>query len=190
MTEIILHNAVKMAQKLLLPELKQAKACLDATVGKGKDISFLAANSPANTVIWGFDIQAAAIISAQNLLTSAGLIRKTRLILDSHVNIEKYISGTIDVIMYNLGYLPGGSHDIFTQSDSTVASISASAKLLKREGIITIVAYPGFKAGKEEQLAVQTYLRTLPQKEFNVACWQLQNQVNNPPILYVIEKLL
>ena len=122
------------------------------------------------------------------MLTAVGLIGKTRLILDSHANIEKYALGTIDVIMYNLGYLPGGSHEIFTNSDST--SLTAAAKLLNREGIITIVAYPGFEAGREEQLAVQAYLRTLPQKEFSVACWQMQNQVNNPPILYVIEKSL
>ena len=94
----------------------------------------------------------------------------------------------VDVALFNLGYLPGASHDLVTKTETTIEALRQTASLLSAGGKITLVAYPGHSSGTEERIAVETFLSALPQETFTVACWQMLNQINNPPVLYILEK--
>lgn len=181
-------NAVKMAHALLLPKLKNAYNVVDATAGNGKDTLFLAINTPSEAVIWAFDIQQTALNKTKALLADHGQERKVKFILASHDQIANYVNSPVDAAMFNLGYLPGGDHTVTTMPDTTVAALNQLLTLLNPMGIISIVAYPGHDMGRREELALRSFLATLPQKLYTVACWQMINQVNNPPVLYIVER--
>lgn len=181
-------NAVRLAQHLLLGKIKTAKCVVDTTAGNGKDTLFLAENSCKTTVVWAFDIQQAAILKTKQLLSAHNLLNKVNLIVDSHANISSYVTGIIDVAMFNLGYLPNANHEITTELQSTITALREILTILSVGGIISLVTYPGHQAGYWEQQAVEKYLRSLSPEIFTVGCWSMINHINNPPILYVVEK--
>lgn len=184
-------SAVKVAQKLLKDKVEQASLVLDATMGNGADTLFLAEHTPSNTPVYAFDVQEAAIEKTRKQLEKNNWNHKAHLILDSHANMDKYLSDRqkLDVVMFNLGYLPGGNHLFVTQAESTVTAIKKAAARLAVGGFISIIGYTGHAGGQEETCAVECFISSLPQNIFTVACWQAINHVNYPPKLYIIEKM-
>ena len=183
-----LSSSLAMSHQLLLPILQKARTIVDATAGNGKDTLFLASHAPKCSKIWVFDVQPQALNNTRRLLDSYGIQMPITYILDSHSHIERYISQPIDVITFNLGYLPGGDHGIFTQSFTTLSALEKCCHLLAPGGFITIVAYPGHPAGLEEAHSVESFLQSLNQRYYTVGCWQMINQKNHPPVLYVLTK--
>lgn len=181
-------NAVQAAHQLLSPYLRQARIVVDATAGNGKDTLFLAMNTSPQTIIWSFDIQASAIEQTKQTLAAAGLEGKVRLRQTSHEQLSVTIDAPVDVVMFNLGYLPGGDRQIVTLPDTTLAAVEQACRLLSPGGIMTIVAYPGHVSGNQENTVLRQYLTALPQRHFSVACWGMLNQKNQPPLLYAVEK--
>ncbi|WP_255325706.1 class I SAM-dependent methyltransferase [Veillonella sp. AS16] len=59
---------------------------------------------------------------------------------------------------------------------------------LDNSGVITVVAYPGTEEGLAEKEYLQSYLKNLNQKLYNVCHWQPMNQVNQPPELFILQK--
>ncbi|CUH94288.1 hypothetical protein P22_0354 [Propionispora sp. 2/2-37] len=184
-------NAVKVAQKLLKDKVKQASLVLDATMGNGSDTLFLAEQTPPEALVYAFDIQKTAIEKTREQIVQNNWAHKVHLILDSHANMNKYLPDNqkLDVVMFNLGYLPGGSHSLVTKAESTVMAIKKAVARLAVGGRISIVAYTRHNGGQEETLAVEQFVSSLPQNIFTVACWQTINHVNYPPKLYIIEKM-
>lgn len=182
-------NAIRVAQQLLLPKVACAGCIVDATAGNGKDTLFLAKNSPGHGIIYAFDIQKNAIEASQKRLMEHNLGDRVQLILDSHANVRYYIHGPIDIAMFNLGYLPGECHETMTMPESTIQALTDIANQLADGGIISIVTYPGHDNGQKENRAVRDYVMTLAAEEFTVLCLDMINHDNNPPILYVIEKV-
>ena len=188
MIDMKLNGAVLMAQQLLQPRISNARMIVDCTAGNGKDALFLARHASRETSLWVFDIQEQAISATKKLLVEHNVICDVRYILDCHSNISSYIVLPVDIITFNLGYLPGGDHDVTTQADTTIKSVQACIELLASGGLITIVSYPGHQAGNEENNKVNDFHCNLPQQKYTVACWQMINQIHNPPILYAIER--
>ncbi len=182
-------NAIRLAQQLLLPKVACADCIVDATAGNGKDTLFLAKNSPQNGMVYAFDIQENAINASRKRVDDHNVGDKVQLILDSHANVRSYIDKPIDVAMFNLGYLPGECHATMTMSQSTVCALTDIVSQLSDGGIISIITYPGHDQGKEENMAVRNYTMTLPTEQFTVLCIDMINHGNNPPILYMIEKV-
>lgn len=185
---MIALNAVRMAHQLLLPRVRTAGLLVDATAGNGNDTLFLAVNSPPQAKIWAFDIQRAALDKTQALLAIHAVVNKTELVLSSHINVDHYIDQPIDIAMFNLGYLPGKDHYVTTTPASTIAALTAVLKLLNTGGIVSLVVYPGHPTGKLEAQMLQEFLPSLAQTVFTVGCWQMMNQIHNPPLLYIIER--
>ena len=183
-----LSRSLAMSHQLLLPVLQKARVILDATAGNGKDTLFLASHAPLCSKMWVFDVQLQALNNTRRLLDSYGIKMDITYILDSHSHIDWYISQPIDVITFNLGYLPGGDHGICTQSSTTLSALEKCCHLLASGGFITIVAYPGHPAGREEALSVESFLQSLNQRYYTVARWQMINQKNHPPVLYALAK--
>lgn len=182
-------SPTKMAQYLLQFKLPFAKFIVDATTGNGKDTLFLAKNSSHHAEILAVDIQMEAIYKAKALLGKEGCQEKVLFIHDDHSNIEKYISSSIDIAVFNLGYLPGGNHSVSTVEKSTMIALRCVVKHLSVGGLVTVIAYPGHAQGELECHTLRSYLTQLPSAVYNIGEWKLLNHSTKAPILYVIEKI-
>lgn len=183
-------NTVSITKTYIENYLKDGQVVLDATVGNGNDTLALAKKIGSNGKVYGFDIQDQAIDNTTNLLKKNNVLDRVELIKDSHEHIKKYIKCKLDLIIYNLGYLPGGNKKIVTKSSSTIKSIQDALDLLNNNGLLLINAYIGHDNGLEEQEKIERMLESLDQKNFNVLKNTFINQKNSPPILYIIEKAL
>lgn len=183
-----IYNAVKLAHYLLLPRLANAKCVVDATAGNGNDTLFLAANTAYDTEVWAFDIQQQALAVTEAKIAKYGLSAKTHLVLDSHENMGRYIE-RVEVVMFNLGYLPNGDHQLCTKSSSTMKALEQVLPLLVVHGLVSIIAYSGHLAGKEEQAVLEQWLSHLPSDNYTVGKWDMLNHHSNPPQMYLIEKV-
>ena len=178
-----MENSLKMSHKVIEECVNCTSVVIDATCGAGNDTLFLAKLAKK---VYAFDIQLDAINKTKEKCANFNNITY---INDSHENVLMYVSDMVDAAIFNLGYLPKSNHAIFTKSASTIKAINAILSILNEGGRISIVAYPGFKEGKEEKEALEEYLKTLDQKTYNAPKYEFLNQINDPPILYVIERI-
>lgn len=160
--------------------------CLDMTCGNGHDSKYILENLSPKKLI-AFDIQRLAKDNTYKLLKNTN-IENFEFILDTHVNIDKYVNQGIDLVMYNLGYLPGGDKSITTKAIDVVESLSKVLNQLNPRGLIYITLYPGHEPGKKEIEVIEEYLTKLNQKEFSVLSQKFLNQKNNPPYVIMVEK--
>ncbi len=188
MTLFSMNNAVEILWQLVPQMLSEGDICVDATVGNGKDTAALCKLVGPAGHVYGFDIQKDALDQARLFIDSASPESAYTLIHASHGMIKTYIAHPVDLILFNLGYLPGGDKTITTKAESTLEAMTASLELLKSGGKLTAVLYPGHGAGASEAVAVKDWASQLNQKHFSVAVLTFTNQVNNPPQLMLIEK--
>lgn len=186
--EFMFTNAVNISKDILKKELKTGDTAVDATCGNGNDTVFMAQLVGECGKIYSFDIQKNAIENTRENLKKNNSEMQVELICDSHINIKEYIKTKVKVVMFNLGYLPGGDHSITTKVDTTMVAIKNSIDLLDTGGIILIISYPGHTEGRYENQAIISFTSMLDQKLYNAAHLKFTNQVNNPPELTVIEK--
>ena len=178
-----LPSAVELAHQLIRERLSQGDTAVDATVGNGHDTVFLASIVGSEGRVIGFDIQEEAI--RKTVAKTSGFNQVT-LHLESHELIGKLVSGEVQAVMFNLGYLPGGDKSITTRPESTIKALNLSTNLLSGGGLITIAVYGGHPGGEQEATALEEWSRQLPQEGFGVAKYQFLNQRNSPPYLLVI----
>lgn len=159
---------------------------IDATIGNGNDTEFLLNNVGKSGFVYGFDIQEEAIKNTENRIKK---FDNYKLYKDSHENLDKYFENeSIDFIIYNFGYLPKYDKKIMTKARTSLKSVKKSLEILKSNGILSLVFYPGHEEGEKEYKLIREYLTTLDQKKYNVLETDFINQINNPPILIVVEK--
>lgn len=184
-------NAIRSAKLLLAEKLKTASLAIDATAGNGHDTLFLAKNTPDAANILAFDIQQSAIEATRKLLLQENLLYKVNLYCTSHADILNFLddSQDIDVAMFNLGYLPGGNHSVVTTVNSTIPAIQAVLDLLNQGGILSVTAYPGHEEGRDEEQALSAFFTKLSYQDFTVIRLAMLNHFNNPPVLYMVEKV-
>ena len=127
-------NATELVHSIINGRIGAGAFCIDATAGRGRDTAYLCELvGPCGRVI-AFDIQQEAVDSTNALLAARGL--RAEVHLDSHSNMANYAEPeTVDCIVFNLGWLPGGDHRIFTHADTSFAAISAGLELLKKGGL-------------------------------------------------------
>lgn len=128
-------NATELVHSIINGRIGAGAFCIDATAGRGRDTAYLCELvGPYGRVI-AFDIQQEAVDSTNALLAARGL--RAEVHLDSHSNMANYAEPeTVDCIVFNLGWLPGGDHRIFTHADTSFAAISAGLELLKKGGLM------------------------------------------------------
>lgn len=188
MDRVKFKNAVNLARLLAEQILSPGDVAVDATCGRGRDTLFLAGRVGEAGKVYAFDIQEEAISSTRTLLAENSCSRPVILLQVNHALMGKYIRENPAVVMFNLGYLPGGDHAIHTRGDSTIAALREALELLLPEGMMTVVCYPGFPAGEEETREVVQFLAALPQQQYEVSRTCFINQVNQPPQLLVVRK--
>ncbi len=156
----------------LLPHFRPGCIAIDATAGNGFDTLFLALHIGEHGSVFAFDIQQQAIENTRKRLSEAGLIDRVALICNGHESMAEHIPqllhGFVDIIVFNLGYLPKADKSVITQESTTLQALKISLKLLSKEGYISILAYPGHPGGREETESVKTWARSLSKTSFNV----------------------
>ena len=185
-----MNNAQQFSHEMILSVILENGIFIDATAGNGHDTLFLAQHIEKDSKILAFDIQEQAILQTRQLLQKNDLSEKVTCILDSHAHLLNYLDKKdfVRLAIFNLGYLPGSDKKIITTPSSTLEAIQILLQRLEKKGKIIIVSYYGHEGGIEEKNSVEELIKTLPQKEWSVLKYQFINQINCPPICYVIEK--
>ena len=166
----------------------EGSIAVDATAGNGYDTLYLAEKVGNSGHVYSFDIQEEALQNTRERLKTKGLSERVSLIPDSHANISEYVTEEVSVMMYNLGYLPGGNQEVTTTARVTLESVEKSLTLLVPGGIITIVVYPGHPEGKREKELLMAYCSELIPAKAAILYTRLLNQEGLPPELIIIQR--
>ena len=97
---------------------------------------------------------------------------------DHAVALESLARRSAALIVFNLGYLPGGDRSVTTTADGTLRALRSAEGLLAVGGCISVTIYPGHSAGAAEEGAVLEYEASLPQGVWSVYYTQWLNQRN------------
>jgi hypothetical protein len=161
---------------------------VDATVGNGYDTLFLANRVGPNGFVLGFDIQKPALAGAHELLRFAGQANRVKLVHECHSRIGSYLDKNVDGAMFNLGYLPRGSHSLVTRAETTVSALQSILTRLNRGGRITVLAYRGHQGGPEEYARLREFLLSLSMAEYTVDELVGISDLPESPRLFRIQK--
>ena len=182
-------NTLFLAHKFVSEHIQAGAFCIDATAGKGRDTIFLCNLVTETGKVLAFDIQPDAVAQTQALVSQHGYDGIASVILDSHSNMENYAAPeTVDCIMFNFGWLPGGSHKIFTRPETSIPAIEAGLRLLKPGGIMSLCIYYGGESGYEERDVLLDYLATIDNRSYTVIVNTFHNRTGDPPIPVYIYK--
>ena len=185
-----LGNARKWAQRLREEALFPGAVVVDATMGNGGDTAHLAQLVGENGHVYAFDVQQEALDRTAERLKEAGLSARVTLILDGHQNMLRHIKTPCDMIVFNLGWLPGAAHDVFTLAETTMRALDAALALLKVGALLTVCVYPGHEEGTRELHALLEWAAALDEKRFDAMHKTYLNQSNDPPHLIAVKKKL
>lgn len=180
-------GVLDLAHQFLRANVSAGDLCIDATCGRGNDTKLLCELTGAEGRVIGFDVQQDAIDSAAALLAENGL--HAELHLDSHANMEQYAeAGTVSCIVFNFGWLPRGSHEIFTHAESSIAALNAGLRLLKPGGWLVLCIYYGGVNGFSERDALNEYLAALESRYYTVLQCSFPNRTGCPPYTVFVKK--
>jgi len=181
-------SALQIIHHVLELHVKPGDICIDATAGRGRDTLFLSGLAGETGHVTAFDIQQEAVDSTCALLHQHQRTNCT-VLLRSHADMADYFEPeTVSCITFNFGWLPGGNHHVFTTPDTSIQAIEQGLKLLRPDGIMTLILYYGRETGFAEKDALLQYLPTLDSNLYTVVEMPFVNRTNCPPIPIVIFK--
>ncbi|HSX14160.1 MAG TPA: class I SAM-dependent methyltransferase [Chlamydiales bacterium] len=168
---------LKLAKKYWAEHLSPGDVVIDATCGNGHDTLFLCTLS---CQVYSLDIQKQALEMAKLLGSSATFFHI------SHVLIHEIpVPNPPRLIVYNLGYLPGGDKSITTKSETTLQSIQESLKILAPRGALSITCYPGHEEGYREEQKVIEFLCSLSPRQWKICQHKYINKPKSPIFIWV-----
>lgn len=132
---------------------------IDATIGNGYDTEFLV---KLGAQVIGFDIQREAILNTEKRLKEGGNLEKVRLYQEGHERMVEFVPKdwveNVQVVMFNLGYLPGGDKGCITRAETTLKGLESAYYLLKEGGYLSVMLYPDHEGGADEARAVKAWI--------------------------------
>ena len=157
--------------------LKPNDAVIDATCGNGKDTAFLASLVPQGQLV-SIDIQETALIKARSLAPP-----NVTFLHQSHTDLPSIKD--LKLVVYNLGYLPGGDKTITTMTESTLQSLAKAAELVVVGGGLSITCYPGHPEGAIEEKAVERWVNQLNFEKWHV--FYHQWRAGSPTLFFIVK---
>jgi predicted methyltransferase len=161
---------------------------IDATAGNGNDTLFLANLVGEKGQVFAFDTQKEAILNTKTTLQTENKVTFVTLLNQCHGKMQDFVKEKVQLILFNLGYLPKSNKKITTKQETTMKAIKSSLSMLKQHGLTLIIIYRGHEEGKKEEKKIKQFVESLPQKQFNTFQIVFPNQANLPPIIIGIEK--
>jgi len=187
-----LPDVLTMAHDLAARALDPGGVAVDATVGNGHDTMFLAHTVGRDGQVHGFDVQDTALRRTRDRLEAHDCTAPVALHAAGHEAMRPHLPaethGSVDVVMFNLGYLPDSALDCITRPDTTVSALEATAEVLRSGGVATVVLYTGHEGGPAEAEAVDAWARARDPHHLQARTYAPLNQPNDPPRLVVLEK--
>lgn len=178
-----------LVQDILAPLIEPGDLAIDATAGNGHDTMFLAGCVGETGQVLAFDVQQAALESAAARVTYEGFSGRVRFILGSHAGMADHAAaGSVAVVMFNLGYLPGEDHALTTETGTTVAALVAAGNLLRDGGSLSVICYPGHPAGAVEARAVEGWMEARTGEGWRVARYGAVGTRRPAPFLLLARK--
>lgn len=182
-----LHKAHSIWKEVV----QQGDSVIDATCGNGNDTLILAnlALTPFSGSVLAFDIQESALEMTKSKLkenVSSQMYNRITFHCACHSEFSSHVMAeSITLIVYNLGYLPGGDKSLTTKVETTLNSIRTALSLIKPHGLISITCYPGHEEGKKEESALLDFLRELDPKKYQCEYISWVNRPISPTLLII-----
>lgn len=164
---------VKRIHELVLQNDKFDVA-IDATLGNGYDTLYL---SQFFKKVIGIDIQPLAI---KRSLEKVKDISNIQIYLDDFNNIIKYEYANL--IVFNLGFLPGSNRKIKTQNYTSEKAILNAYSIL--DGTMLIACYVQHEGGYDE------FLKICNELSINKISFDLEDDFENKEKLIIVKKRL
>ena len=183
-------NAVACAHAFVRAHIRPGGFAVDATAGNGHDTAFLCqAVGPRGRVL-ALDIQQKAVDATNMRLKKMGLAQIGRAIKADHAGLADVFKreGRPCAVMFNLGYLPGGSHAVFTTPQHSLPALDAAWQALLPGGVLTVCAYSGGMQGTAERDAVLAWADALRLQACEVTARLFQHEAGLPPIAVCVRK--
>jgi hypothetical protein len=154
---------------------------VDATCGGGRDTLFLS-RCVSEGRVYGFDVQEEAIGRTRALLEKEGVLDRVILQKCCHSVFPPFPSPP-RLVVYNLGYLPGGNKRKTTMTSTTLQSVE-NALSIGAEAI-SITCYPGHEEGAIEEKALLEWAQKLPSNQWRVSHHRALNRLAAPSVLWI-----
>jgi predicted methyltransferase len=185
-----LRGPVALSHLFLHSFVRDGDFAVDATCGNGHDTLLLARLVGTRGRVWGFDIQELAFIATNRRLAETEMMERVTLLPFGHEKLTEYVTGPVQVVLFNLGYLPGGNRSIVTRPDTTGTALVQSLQLLAPGGIVLITVYPGHEGGAVETSVVERWAAGLDPRSFH--SWRMgqTNVTTTAPYLLLVQKAL
>ncbi|MCQ2559507.1 MAG: class I SAM-dependent methyltransferase, partial [Clostridia bacterium] len=106
------------------------------------------------------------------------------LLQENHANLAQVVTGKLDAIMFNLGYLPGSDHQIKTNPADTLAALEQALSRLSDQGRMSVIVYTGHPGSGAEARVVAGFAASLPEN-YTVVKLCFWNGPRNAPELYL-----
>jgi hypothetical protein len=168
-----LTKAHTLWEQLLAP----TDIAIDATCGNGHDTLKLATLLLQGHV-YSIDIQDVALRQARQLVTHPNVT----FLHQSHIQLP---SIRYKLVVYNLGYLPGGDKALTTTASTTLQSVKLAALQLEVGGALSITCYPRHPEGEIEENTLLSWCRGL-----DPAAWKVEHftwKEKCPTVLFIIK---
>ena len=191
----LFHSPVDLAHHHWRSLVEPGGIIIDATCGNGHDTLFLAklTLTPSSGALYALDLQATAIAATRARLLSQlpePLYRRVHFLEGCHANLPgTLLPGSVKLIVYNLGYLPGGDKNLITKPGTTLESLHRARALIEIGGAISIACYTGHPGGAEEERAVVEYASSLDSEEWNCCHHRWLNRKLGPSLLFLERRL-
>lgn len=144
------NQHLSLAHSLWKGILSRGDLAIDATAGNGHDSLVLAT---LGATLYTLDIQEKALQATKERLAP---YEDVHYFLQSHASFPP-LPKEPKLIIYNLGYLPGGDKALTTKLTSTLESLTLATRLLAPGGMITLMCYSGHPEGAKEEEALLTF---------------------------------
>lgn len=182
-------NTVGMAHAFMAAHIRPGAFCIDATAGKGRDTVFLCGLVGEQGRVLALDIQPAAVAQTQALLEAEGLSHRAQVETLCHSRMgELAAPESVDGIMFNFGWLPGGDHRVFSTAQTSVAAVETALSLLRPGGVMSLSLYYGRDNGTAERDAILAYLKGIDHRRYTVLQGDFLNRQGDVPIPVFIWK--
>jgi 16S rRNA G1207 methylase RsmC len=182
----LFQSHLDFAHALWQKIVKPGSVVVDATAGNGHDALILAelALTPEQGALYLFDIQKEALENSAERLREYTLSSKVTFFHRCHSEIDIALSGVqANLIVYNLGYLPGKNKEITTTRSTTLTSIQKALGCLADKGVISITCYPGHDEGKHEEEELIEFCKQLDPKTWSISSHRWLNRRAHPHLI-------
>ncbi len=175
------------AAELVEPALYPGARAVDATMGNGKDTCWLCRRVGPQGRVYAFDVQPQALARTRALLEAEGLSNRATLFCEGHQHMAQLVPEPVDVVMFNLGWLPGAEHGLTTLAETTLRAADAALSILRPEGLLTLCVYPGHDEGERELRALLEWAAALDYSRYDALQKAYLNQPHKPPCLIAVK---